>query len=159
MENKMIIVLKSTSLLGCDTRLRGLRVGKQGVGVMHGFRYKSASAQGEEGHEKWSGQPRMVVAPGCGVTTLGQTQADVTSSGLDATGPNHYLILNCEYKHFKAHLPKIDYSHSYHKAQRKIFDYLKNYIKKIMRFLLTSSEKPKENILKILWLLICLKGT
>ena len=46
------------------------------------------------------------MAPGCGVSTLGQRQAGTPSSGLDAMEPNLYSILNWEHKHLKAYLPK-----------------------------------------------------
>lgn len=53
---------------------------------MHGLRYKPAYAQGEKGHEKGARQPRMVVAPGCGVAKVGKRRASVSSFGPGATG-------------------------------------------------------------------------
>lgn len=38
--------------------LRGLRVGKQGVWVVHGLKYKSYAQ--EEGQEKGCGEPRPI---------------------------------------------------------------------------------------------------
>lgn len=59
---------------------------------MHGLRYKSAYAQGEKGHEKGARQPRMVVAPGCGVATVGRRWASVSSFGPGAMGTKPYSI-------------------------------------------------------------------
>lgn len=53
---------------------------------MHGLRHKSAYAQGEKGHEKGAGQPRMVVAPACGVAKVGQRRASVSPFGPGAMG-------------------------------------------------------------------------
>lgn len=61
---------------------------------MHGLRYKSAYTQGEEGQEKGSRQSRMVVAPGCGVATVGQRQAGASSSDPRAMGTKSYSTLN-----------------------------------------------------------------
>lgn len=74
--------------LGCDTRLRGLRVGKQEVWIMHGLRLNLFMFKERKG----SREPGIVAAPGCGVTTVGQKQASATTSGPTAMGTNPYSI-------------------------------------------------------------------
>ena len=79
--------------------------------IVKGFRYKSTSIQGEEGHEKsldspeWSWHldvqlPHWVKDGWC------------ISSALDAMGPDSCPTLNWEHKPLKAYLPKTDYSPS-----------------------------------------------
>lgn len=66
----------------------------------------------------------MVVAPGCGVATVGQRQAGASSSDPRAMGTKSYSTLNWEHKYLKVHLPKIGYLSSYYKTQ-ETFDYFK----------------------------------